>query len=292
MDPHILRSMIEGVHLAVYSCIKPGSIHRLRLEEESYKMFSSCISIVEYIMKAIELGEKVRRGELAAPNINLGNLYARALREAYRWIGRSVYPDIIVPTITNALILSYTEAESVLKDLGAIKRARSLFISACRWRDIREFINALRTIGAEEMIEHLQGAGLTYTQAITESIGFDEVFNTLSSKWPGFMSVNPRDDKLFEYVRKVKDYHKEYSNFDSTIVHLYLEMIRPKLPKWAIERVEYALKHKLMDTREGTKILFDLDLKLRKEGFNFNHYIGLLSSVLQLTIYDGIRPHY
>ncbi|WFO75418.1 hypothetical protein J4526_00490 [Desulfurococcaceae archaeon MEX13E-LK6-19] len=292
MYPHILRSVVEGVHLAVYSSIKPGGIHRLRLDEEAYKMMSSCTSTIEYIMKAIELGERVRRGELAATGINLGGLYAKALREAYRWLGRGVYPDIIIPSLTNALILSYTEVESVLEDLGSVKRARSIFIDGSQWRDVRELMNALKTIGAEQMVTHLQEVGLTYTHALTESTGLTEVFNTLSSKWPGFITVNPRDDTVFNLVRKLMEYNREYSDFNSAIVRLYLEIIKPRLPDWALKYVEEALNHKLMDTREGSKILFNLDLKLRKEGFTYDQYIPLLAAVLQLAVYDGFRPHY
>lgn len=45
-----------------------------------------------------------------------------------------------------------------------------------------------------------------------------------------------------------------------------------------------------MMSREGSKILFETDIKLRKQGISFNNYVPLLVAVVQLAVYEGLRP--
>ncbi len=292
MSIEIVRAIIEGTHLAVYSSIKPGGVHRLRLDIEAHALMSSCISVLDYIVKAIELGESVKKGNLAATSINLGNLYARALREAYRWLGRNVRSDVIVPSITNALILSYTEPESVIEEAGNLRKALNIFINGTKWRDVREFINALRSVGEEEKVTHLQDTGITYSQALAEGVNLGEAFNSLSSKWPGFIAVNPRETLVFDMVKKLMEYYRYYKEPNNAIIRLYIDLISPRIPSWAKELFDKAIENKLMATKEGGKLLFEIDLKLRKSGYIYDNYIPLLIAITQLAVYEGLRPTY
>ncbi len=285
----VFRALLEGCHLAIYSYIKPGGVHRLRIDPVATHMMSSCLGVSEHIMKAIELGQRVRRGELAATGLDLGRLLGKALREAYRWTSYHPYPDVIVPTITNALILSYVEPDSVIREAGDLRRALSLFIGGTRWRDVREFMNALSSIGREEMNDHLRSSGLTYSQALVEEVSLDEAFRVLGSRWPGFLASCSRETILFDLVKKAMEYYRRYRDGNNAAIALYLDMIGNRLPGWAKEMVDKALEEGLMASKEGSKILFQLDLKLRRHGVSFGEYTSLLVAVLQLAIYEGLR---
>ncbi len=283
------RAIIEGCHIAVYSSIKPGSIHRLRIDPASTYMMSSCIGVAEHIARAIELGEKVRRGELAAAGLDIGRMLGKALREAYRWTSYHAYPDIIVPSLTNALILSYTEPDSVIRESGNLRKALSLFIGGTRWADVRELMNALQSIGWEEMANHLRSSGITYSQALVEGVSLDEAFRVLGSRWPGFLASCSRETTLFELAKKAMEYYKKHRDANNTAIALYLDMVRAKMPTWALDDIDKAIGEGLMASKEGSKILFQLDLKLRKKGIHFDEYTPLLAAVLQLAVYEGLR---
>ena len=289
MAYEISRALLEGCHIAIYSYIKPGGVHRLRIDPSASHMMSSCISITEYIIKAIELGQRVRRGELAATGLDLGKLFGKALREAYRWTSYHPYPDIIVPTITNALILSYVEPDSIIRESGDLRRALSLFIGSTRWRDVREFMNALNSIGRSDMNDHLRNSGLTYSQALIEEVSLDEAFRILGSRWPGFLASSSRETILFDLVKKAMEYYRKYRDGNNTAIALYLDIVGNRLPNWAKEEVRKAFEQGLMASKEGSKILFQLDLRLRKHGLGFEEYIPLLAAVMQLAVYEGLR---
>ncbi|RLG83005.1 MAG: hypothetical protein DRO40_06055 [Thermoprotei archaeon] len=285
----ISRALLEGCHIAIYSYIKPGSVHRLRIDPSASHMMSSCIGITEYIIKAIELGQRVRRGELAATGLDLGRLLGKALREAYRWTSYHPYPDIIIPTITNALILSYVEPDSIIRESGDLRRALSLFIGGTRWRDVREFMNALNSIGRSDMNDHLRSSGLTYSQALVEEVSLDETFRILGSRWPGFLASSPRETILFDLVKKTMEYYRKYRDGNNTAIALYLYIVGNRLPNWAKEEVKKAFEQGLMASKEGSKILFQLDLRIRKQGLGFEEYTPLLAAIMQLAVYEGLR---
>ncbi len=289
MTHEITRAIIEGCHLAVYSSIKPGCIHRLRLDGKTYYMVSSCLGVVDYIEKAVEIGEKVRRGELAAAGLEIGKLLGKALREAYRWTSYKPYPDIVVPSIVNASVLSYVEPEDIVRESGELRKALELFIGGTRWRDVRELANALKSINAGDMVDHMASAGITYSQALTEGLTLADAFNVLGSRWPGFLAVTPREHIVYDYVKKLMEYYRRYRDGVNSIIAVYLEMIKSKLPKWALEYVEKAFNEGLMASRSGSKLLFELDLKLRKNNIVYDQYIGLLVAVTQLCVYEGLR---
>ena len=45
-----------------------------------------------------------------------------------------------------------------------------------------------------------------------------------------------------------------------------------------------------MTTREGAKILFELDNKMRRENIIYDEYVHLLALVIALGVFDGLRP--
>lgn len=290
MDAIILKSMIEGVHLSVYATIKPGAIHRLRLDKKIEYYVSNTLSIADFIIEAIKYGEKVRRGDLAATNVGLGRLLAKSLREAYRWLPRNVYPSFIVPQIMYSLAISHSDIDSVIRDSGKLIRSLDLFLSTPSWKEIKSFIDTLRGVRREDMYEHLSSAGISHIAGIEGSISFRDVFRVLGSKWYAFISLDTKENKVLEYVKKLLEYYKKYGDASSAIIALYLEMVKPKLPSWAKPYVEQAFREGLMASKEGSKKLFELDLRLRKHGISYDEYTGLLGIVTGLAVYEGLRP--
>ncbi|NPA97976.1 MAG: hypothetical protein GXO43_01220 [Crenarchaeota archaeon] len=290
MNTLIAKSFIEGVHLAVYSSIKPGCYHRLSLDKDSRYLVSSLVSIIDYIDQACVIGEKIRQGELAAPHASWGTLLGKALREAYRWIPDHVSPDIIVPHIMYASILAYTDVDSVVKESGKLRRALNIFLHGTGWRDIKAFIDALRSIHRYDMVDHLRASGIDHVHALESGMTLEDVFRVLGSKWPGFISLDTRYTGLFEYVKQMIEYNKQYKDAESAVVAIYLDLVEKRMPSWAVKLINDARNYGLMTSKEGSKILFNIDLRLKKEKISFKEYIGLIAIVTSLAIYEGLRP--
>ncbi len=285
----VLKALLEGCHLGVYSYIKPGGVHRLRLGEAPFHMMSSCIGVLEFIEKALSYGELVRKGSLAAGGVELGKLLSKALRESYVWTSYKVYPDIVIPTIVNALILSHAEPESILRNMSDLRKSLAVFVSGSKWRDVREVINALKAVGREDMVSHALSYGISPAKGFIEEVSLEEFFKVLGSKWPGLLTLCSKEDVLYSGVKAALEYYEKYRDANSAAVATYIELVNPRLPEWARREAAEALSRGLMTTREGASTLYRLDQRLVKEGFSFNEYVPLLSSVMQLAIYEGIR---
>lgn len=289
MDYTIVKSMISGVHLAVYSTIKPGALHRLRVEPTTDHILFNIVSVTDFIVDATEIGEKVRRGDLAATSLKLGRFLGKCMREAYRWNMHHVYPDFFIPQVIYATVISHANPDSVIKDSGKIRRSLGIFLGSRNWREIKYFIDTLKSIHRADMYEHLILSGITHVGMMETNISFHDVFRVLGSKWPGFLSLDLNNLNIFEYVKKLLEYYRRYNDANNAVIALYLDMIYPKLPKWAKEKIDMARKDGLMASREGSKKLFEVDLKLRKHGISYNEYIGLLAVIVGLGVYEGIR---
>ncbi len=286
----IIRAIIEGTHITIYASIKPGGIHRLRLSEDAGLLSSTVYSAIPFIGEATEIGEKVRRGDLAAPHAGIGKLLAKALREAWRWTTRRSRPDILVPSITNALILAYVDPDSVVREAGELREALDIFMRGGGWRDIKEFATALKATGHNDMYEHLVDMGITYTHAVSEGLGLCDAMRVLGSRWPGFRVSDPTEHRVYEDVKKLMELYQRYRDGYNAVVAYYMELIKPQLPDWAREIAEKAEEKGYMMSKEGGKLLFKLDLELQKKGYRFDHYIPYMAGVVQLAVYEGLRP--
>jgi len=289
LDVYTVKSILQGMHLAVYSTIKPGGLHRLRLEGGVDQVYSSILSVSDYLLEATSLGVKVRRGELAATHMGFGKLLAKALREAYRWNPKHVYPDYIVPSMVYAFAIAYSEPESIISDYGKVKRGLELVLYSRNWREIKSFIDSLRSVHREDMYQHLTMTGYTGLGAIRGEASFHDIFSTLASKWPGYRSLDLREG-ISRYVKKLLEYYHEYNDANNALIKLYIDLVIPRMPEWARRELEEAVSEGLMLTKEGSKKLFNIDLKLRREGVGFEEYTAFLGVVAGLAVYEGFRP--
>ncbi len=289
MDVFTAKSILQGIHLAIYSTIKPGGLHRLRLESSIDHVFSNILATSDYILEATEIGEKVRKGELAATYMGMGRLMARALREAYRWNPRHVYPDYIVPGMIYGFSIAYGDPDSVVGDYGKVRRGLELVLLGRDWREIKSFLDALKSVHRNDMLEHLAGTGVTGLGGIRGEVSFMDVFKTLGSRWPGFRSLDLREG-VNQWVKKLLDYYHKVGDANNALIMLYIDLVEPLLPSWAREELGKAVSEGLMLSRNGSRILFNTDIRLRKEGYSYEEYTALLGVIAGLAVYDGLRP--
>lgn len=290
VETYIVKSIIQGAHLAIYSSIKPGSHHKLKLDPEIDILMSNLYSAIDFLVEAVEAGERIRRGELAVTGLELGNMLSKALRESYRWNGGRVYPSIIVPEIIYSIALSHSDIDSVLSESGKLRKSLELVLSISRWSDIKRFLEALKAVEREDMFRHLESAGVTQLSGVEGQVNYHEVFRVLGSRWYGFLSLDTYEYRVIDYVKELLNYYKKYGNAENAIIALYLNIIRDKIPDYAKKLVDEAFQNNLMLSRDGAKKLYELDNLFRKNNIVFNEYTGLLAIVASLAVFEGLRP--
>ncbi len=289
MDPYILKSIIQGTYLAIYSTIKPGGHHRLKIDKETHIMFTNTLSVVDYLIESIEYGEKIRRGDLTIASAGIGRLIAKALREAYRWNGGKVYPSYIVPQLIYSLALSHSGIDSVIKDSGKLKKSLDLVLSINKWSEVKQVVEVLKSIHRHDMYEHLTSSGISHIAGIEGQINLYEVFRILGSRWYGFQSLDIYNYKIVDHVKTLLNYYKKLNDPENAVIALYLELVKEHMPEWALKHVSDAWSKGLMGSKDGAKKLFELDNLLRKNNISFNQYTGLLAIIVSLGVFEGLR---
>lgn len=279
--------MIEGTHLAVYASVKPGCYHRFIFDTQARALVSNTISIVEHIYRLVEYGEKVRKGEVALSHSFVSQSIAKALRDAYR-ICSSAQPSLLIPQLLLSFALSHSNVDSVLQKPVVFKKSLDLVLDADKWSDIRSIIDAFRSVNRNDMYEHLVATGFTQLGGVMGSYRLRDLFRTLSSRWVGFLALDTVEFKLVENVSKLLKYSKDFGSVENAIIALYLELVKSRFPTDLQRLVDRAVSSGLMSTKEGARILYELDQALRKSGHLFNEYVEYISNVVSIAVYEGL----
>lgn len=278
--------MVEGVHTAVYTSIKPGCFHRLSLDPDARLLVSNVISSMEHLYRVCEYGENVRKGEVAySPNL-LATLIAKALRESYRWCTR-VYPSLIIPQMILSFTLSHSNVDSVLKNSASFKKSLDLVLDSGKWGEIKQVIDVFKSIDRNDMYEHLVSTGVSQLAGISGYFKLRDVFRVLGSKWVSFTLLDTYEFKLINEVKKLIEYSSKYRSLENAVVALYLDSIKGRIPVNLQDQVDLAFEKGLISTRDGVKILYELDQSLRKTGLKFNEYGEYLAVVTSIAIFEG-----
>ncbi|WP_048162965.1 hypothetical protein [Thermogladius calderae] len=282
----VVKSFLYGVYLAVDTPIKPGGYHRLRVDLESVSLVCNSISVSDLVNEATSIGERVRRGDLSLPSVELGRFLNKALREAFRWCGR-VYPSLIVPSLLYAFSLGYTGTESILRDHAQVKRVLENLLSANRPGDIKTFLDALRSVHRTDMLDHLASTDLTGVTLISSTVSFSEVFRVLSSKWPAFTLLDTHEFPVIGLLKNMLNYKKRFKSAEASILATYLDLITPRIPV-NLRGAVRELVEKDLASREAAKRLLEVDAEVRRQGFSFNEYVEELAVLTFLAIYEGL----
>lgn len=256
------------------------------MDPEAKLLVSNIVSTIEHLYRVCEYGEKVRRGEVAySPNL-LATHIAKALRESYRWCSR-VYPSLIIPQMVIAFALSHSNVDSVLRGSANLKKSLDLVLDSGKWGEIKQIIDAFKSIDRNDMYEHLVSTGFSQLAGISGFFKLRDVFRVLGSKWISFTLLDTYEFKLINEVKKMIDYTSKYGDLENAIVALYLELIKNKIPVNLRDQVDLAYEKGLLLSKEGVKLLYELDQSIRKIGLRFNEYGEYLAIVTSLAIFEG-----
>ncbi len=281
----VMKSFILGG----IAYIKPAAMHRYSEDKELLQYLNLGIMISEFLSKSSDYGEKVAKGRLGAPQVNLGKLIADAMRYlGGKYVSSPIFFDSIIASIVLSCASSHaTVQHKELVNEGLIGRSINLFLTSSTGKDVVELLRVMKLIGPREYVSLIESSGLTETRITLEDISLYELLFSLSTRSPSFQALI-RFSKVEALIRDIKNAFKETYDVNNAIVSSYISVIKDlKLPLWAKGKIEEAKKLGLMKNRDSAKILFEVDRKLRKEGITLNNYVPLVSLATAISLILG-----
>lgn len=286
MDPVlVLRKVVGSVHLAAYSYIKPGAMHRYSSGPQPYNYVHIALSLSNEVYRLAVDVDRACRGEIGLPDIRLGQTLSRSLREGLVSLGVLAPLDMVLSIIFSALALSHGYSRKEQKPSGYLKALYDV-LSATTIRDTLEFYDTLRRMGYSE-VEYLELQGYTRGYIEVEGYRLIDIIRPLSSKHKLFNYVQPHNRFIVDVAETIIEDYEAGKDLNNAVVRGYIELLRREENSLA-ERLEEALRLKLTRTRDGLRLLYNLDQELRKSGRSFDGLIPVL--VLTVSIASPQLP--
>lgn len=284
---NVAKTLIHGAVIGLNTYIKPGGIHRLTPLRVFDEIICNLLSIIDHVVDAHAMGERVRKGEVSAMAVDYGKLYSGVLREVFR-ICTSVHPQYVIPLTVYSLVLGLSGVESIIEESSRFKKALETVNSVNRWSDLRQFIELLRVVGRGDMYDHLQSLGYTQLALLKSGISFNDLYRVLGSRWRGFTMIEYREGVVFGYLKKLIDYHKQHRSHESAILALYVDIVKSHIPiqlQGKIQEIELCK----YTTLECIRQMHELDTLLRKNKISFEWASEIITLTTALGFYEGLR---
>ncbi len=266
----ILRDYIRSLHLAVYSYLKPGSLHRFAPTGECEVLFECCSIIVPQLSSIIRKSLMIGRGGATIPSIEVGNAIAEALREA-RLVAHTVPHHVVTASIIMVSSVAYAHSQKRPPDLSTIRSSQIQILRGSTWRDAANFIRALQTY-CPEVQSTLDDLELSEHRIEYEDMNLEDVLSILSTKIKPYYYLLERSAQP---LRAAEVFGKEYEisgdAFKSAIV-TYLELLAEECEFREIVDFITHLDRRL-PLRSLNKELYRLDQELRRRGVMYHHLI-------------------
>jgi hypothetical protein len=285
---YIAKTLIRGALIGLNTYIKPGGIHRLTPLKAFDDLTCNIASCIDTLVESVEAGSMVKRGEVAVTSVDYNKLFTSPLKESFRNCS-NVYPEYLVPLTVLGFTIGLSSVESILEESSKFKKALEAVNNVNKWSDIKQLIEVLRIIGRADMYEHLQSTGYTQITLLKSGATFNDVFRVLSSRWRGFSLVDSKETLVFQYLKQLFDLQREYKNLENSLIALYMELVKQHIPVNLQDKAREAHSCKYMATPECAKLMYELDVLLRKNKVFFEWASEITVLVSALAVYEGLK---
>ena len=282
------KALVRGALIGLNAYIKPGGLHRLAPLKAVDSITCNLTSSIDGVVEAYIIGARMKRGELAATSVDYARILGNPLKESFRNC-EGVYPEILIPLSVISHVIGHSGVESVLDESSKFKRSLEVVNSVSKWSDIKQLIDLFKAVGRSDMYDHLQSVGYTQLAILRSGAALNDVFRVLSSKWRGFSIIDSKEGIVFQYVKQLSDLYREYRSLENAVVAFYMELIKQHLPSNLQERAREAQKCKYMSTPECAKIMYELDLTLRRSKISFEWASEIAVLVSAIGSFEGLK---
>ncbi|MEM1623017.1 MAG: hypothetical protein QW543_02605 [Sulfolobales archaeon] len=266
-----LTKLIEALHLAVYSYIKPAAPHRFssRFKDLETIIFTATSSLDVY-SQAFTAGLDISTGKETLYSIGIGRLFYHSLAKSYRKLGIRAYQALNLVLVPTSLSIGYSARQQHF--VNSYKRIFSAVLEVNNPKDVVALVDGIRQfygIGSVVLVEQ----GLTPSKLATEKPSIGDVLLLMGVKARDLLYTLKRMDYVFEVGTEVARMISSGADPNDVAVRAFLRLAQTECEK--LRRV----------SEIDQKSLYDLDKELLRDGVDLSYLITPLTLALLLSNY-------
>jgi hypothetical protein len=274
----------EAFTWTILSYIKPGTIHRYSHHRELQYLLSLQNIFSSYYPGIQEEAAKYRKGTIGINMIKIGDMIYGSLKNLIEWTRWS--SSYVIPMAISHAVNSYAYVLGT-EDFSRIK---NLILNVSVNKLGSYILDSLKLTGSREELEYLEERGYTSAVLERESISLQELTSILAERFPCYKAfvIRKTEDRV---SRIIYDENVSGNNLNSSIIKGYLYLLQEFCKEPYTKAVKAAFEKNGMRTAEGRKLLYNLDMDLRKRGKNLHsHLPALLNSVFSAMVRGAMPP--
>ncbi len=270
-----VAKLVEALHLAVFSYIKPAAPHRFSTRfRDLESMVFTVTSSLDVYGQAFAAGLSVGSGKETLYTVGVGNLLYTSLAKSYRRLGARAHQTLNLVLIPSTLAIACSLRQRPFA--SSFRRILSAVLGIDNPRDVAGLVEGVRQfhgIGSQVLAE----LGLTSSRLATERPSLGDVFSALGTRARDLRYTLERLDYVVEVGAEAGRELARGSDPNDVAVRAFLKLAQPEC-----ERLGRA-------TEVDQKVLYELDRELSREGIDLSYLLAPLTLALKLSYYLGGR---
>lgn len=219
MSDRDLDKLKQALMLTLSVPVKPGAVHRLRLDALFEARLSEAVVLSRYIEEAYERGVQLAKGSIDTRSLGLGKLYSQAVIDAFDFVGKRPLPGLFYSSIMLSIVAGYSSETE--KDV--ITEANKLVRLVPYGSDVEDtlaLIEGLEGIGASDHLLALDQQGISKRSIRLHALSIGDIAEKLSSMDKGFL-YNLRG---FSLLRETTNIALSSNNLVEAILRAYYHL--------------------------------------------------------------------
>ncbi len=205
--------------LTISAPIKPGALHRLRVDSLYEEVLQEALHVIAYMEEAYRRGVEVSQGSRVAASLGLGRIVGDSLRSSFEDLERRPLIGLHVAPITLASILGYTRGEEGVT-YTRVNRGVKTLLYGSRPEDVLDLISGMEATSLGEELRYLDSQGITRNTVMLRAMSLGDIYEVLERVDTGFMLTLRGLRRLRDMVGRV-----DKRSQIRAIVSSYLELL-------------------------------------------------------------------
>jgi hypothetical protein len=186
LETRILDKLKELLVVLISAPVKPGAVHRLRLDPSFEARLAEVVVIFKYVEEAFRKGRELAQGSLDSRSLGLGGLFARALRDSFEFTGRRPLIGLVYASLSTSIAAGYSSitGRSIVEEARRIVRT---VLYGNEPGDTISLIEGLEAVGASDYLLELERHDITKRSVSLNMLSIGDLAEKLQGVDCGFL---------------------------------------------------------------------------------------------------------
>ncbi len=181
----VLDRLRLALLMVVSAPVKPGTVHRLRLDPDYEVRLAEVTVVSRYLDEAYERGRMLAAGRVDARSLGLGRLFSQAVRDVFEFTEEKPLAGLAFAALGASVVVGYS-SETGREVADEFKRLARLLVYGTGSEDTLAFLDGLEAIGYADALLELDKAGISRRLISLEDLPLGEVLEKIQSVDTGF----------------------------------------------------------------------------------------------------------